>query len=89
MRNFDYLQGLGLTELHAFCAAAEELQTVSPAQSAVNARKALEYIVRSVYVIKDIALPQKASLFELADGEDFREFISWDESFVNSLAARL
>lgn len=78
MRNFDYLQDLGLTELHAFCAAAEELQTVSPAQSAVNARKALDYIVRSVYVIKDIALPQKASLFELADGEDFREFIGDD-----------
>ena len=26
MRNFDYLQDLGLTELHQFCSAAEEPQ---------------------------------------------------------------
>ena len=75
MRNFDYLQDLGLTELHQFCSAAEELQVSNPDLSAISARKALEYLVRSLYVMKNIELPERASLFELVDGEVFRSFI--------------
>ena len=75
MRNFDYLQELGLTELHQFCSAAEEMQVSNPELSAVSARKALEYIVKALYMMKNIEIPERASLFELVDGEDFREFI--------------
>ena len=78
MRNFDYLQDLGLTELHQFCAAAEELQVSNPDLSAISARKALEYMVRSLYVMKNIEIPERASLFELVDGEAFRGFIGDD-----------
>ena len=46
MRNFDYLQELGLSDLHNFCSAAEEMQVSNPELSAISARKALEYIVR-------------------------------------------
>ena len=79
MRNFDYLQELGLTELHQFCSAAEELQVSNPDLSAISARKALEYMVRSLYVMKNIEIPERASLFELVDGEAFREFIGDDK----------
>lgn len=75
MRNFDYLQDLGLTDLHNFCATAEELQISNPDLSAISARKALEYVVRSLYVMKGLEIPERASLFELVDGEVFREFI--------------
>ena len=75
MRNFDYLQELGLTDLHNFCSAAEELQVSNPDLSAISARKALEYIVRSLYLMKNIEIPERASLFELVDGEAFREFV--------------
>ena len=75
MRNFDYLQDLGLTDLHKFCSTAEELQISNPDLSAISARKALEYVVRSLYVKKNIEIPERASLFELVDGEVFREFI--------------
>ena len=75
MRNFDYLQELGLTDLHKFCAAAEELQVSNPDLSAISARKALEYVVRSLYVMKNIEIPERASLFELVDSEVFRGFI--------------
>ncbi|MBR3100776.1 MAG: DEAD/DEAH box helicase family protein [Muribaculaceae bacterium] len=78
MRNFDYLQELGLNDLHNFCSAAEEMQVSNPDLSAVSARKALEYIVRSLYVMKNIEIPERASLFELVDGEVFREFIGDD-----------
>ena len=75
MRNFDYLEELGLTDLHRFCSAAEEMQVSNPDLSAISARKALEYIVRALYVMKHIEIPERASLFELVDGEVFREFI--------------
>ena len=75
MRNFDYLQELGLTDLHNFCSAAEELQVSNPDLSAISARKALEYIVRALYIMKNIEIPERASLFELVDGEAFREFV--------------
>ena len=75
MRNFDFLQELGLTDLHNFCSAAEEMQVSNPDLSAISARKALEYIVRALYVMKHIDVPERVSLFELVDGEVFREFI--------------
>ena len=78
MRNFDYLQELGLYELHNFCAAAEELQVSSPDLSAISARKALEYVVKALYTMKNVEIPERASLFELVDGEVFREFIGDD-----------
>ena len=79
MRNFDYLQALELTDLHRFCAAAEENQVSNPDISAINARRALEYIVRSLYKMKNIAVGERTSLFELVDGEPFREFIGDDK----------
>ena len=84
MRNFDYLQELGLTDLHKFCSSAEELQVSNPELSAVSARKALEYIVRALYLMKNVEIPERASLFELVDGETFREFIG-DERVMMSV----
>ena len=51
------------------------MQVSNPDLSAISARKALEYIVRALYVMKHIEIPERASLFELVDGEVFREFI--------------
>ena len=84
MRNFDYLQELGLNDLHKFCSTAEELQVSNPELSAVSARKALEYIVRALYLMKNVEIPERASLFELVDGEVFREFIG-DERVMMSV----
>ena len=78
MRNFDYIKPLGLDDLHRFCSAAEEHQWGNPDFCAINARKALEYMVRSLYMMKNISTPERASLFELIDGEPFRTFINDD-----------
>ena len=75
MRNFDYLKNLGLDELYRYCAAAEENQVCNPDYSAVNARRALEYITRALYELKNLPVAERTSLFELIDGEPFREFI--------------
>ena len=78
MRNFDYIKDLGLNDLHRFCASAEENQVSNPDISAINARRALEYVVRSLYEMKNIEVAERASLFELVDGEPFKEFIGDD-----------
>lgn len=79
MRNFDYLKELELTDLHRFCAAAEAHQVCNPDISAINARRALEYVVRSLYQMKNIEVSERTSLFELVDGEPFKEFINDDK----------
>ena len=78
MRNFDYIKDLELDALHRFCAAAEENQVCNPDISAINARRALEYIVREIYKMKGIEIKERTSLFELVDGDPFRDFIGDD-----------
>lgn len=84
MRNFDYIQPLGLNDLYRYCSAAEEYQVQDPDYSAVNARRALEYIVKALYFMKHQEISERASLFELIDGEPFRGFIN-DERVMMSV----
>ena len=76
MRNFDYLKQLGLDELHRLCAVAEENQVSNPDLCAIHARKALEYMVVAIYSMKHIEIKEKTSLFQLVDGEPFKNFIN-------------
>ena len=76
MRNFDYLKELELNDLHRFCSSAEELQVSMPDLSAISARRALEYIVHSLYQMKNLNVSERTSLYELVEGEPFKEFIS-------------
>lgn len=76
MRNFDYIKDLGISELYRFCSVAEENQQSNPDISAINARKALEYLTKAIYSLKGIAVSERTSLYELVDGEPFKEFIS-------------
>lgn len=82
MRNFDYIKNLGLIELHQFCSAAEEYQLSKPDFSAINARKALEYIVDVLYFLKKLDRPERATLYELVDNEPFRGFINDDKMMM-------
>lgn len=75
MRNFDYIRELGLEDLYRYCSAAEENQVSNPDVCAINARRALEYIVRALYRMKNIEIGERTSLYELVDGEPFKEFI--------------
>jgi len=79
MRNFDYIKSLGLNDLYGYCCDAEDKLHHSPVDSAVASRRALEYIVKVLYYMKDLEVPEKASLFELVDAEPFCSFISDDK----------
>ncbi|MDO4948199.1 MAG: DEAD/DEAH box helicase family protein [Fibrobacter sp.] len=84
MKNFDYLQTCELIRLHNLCAAAEDNQVNHPDLSAINARRALEYVVKSIYAMKQVAFSERTSLFELIDGEAFRTFIN-DEKVMRAV----
>lgn len=55
MKNFDYLKNYGhMSDLYAYCHTAEVKQVSDPEKSALNARKALEWIVRNIYRMKNV-----------------------------------
>lgn len=82
MRNFDYLKEYAyLEDLYGYCSMAEAMQLYSPDMSALNARRALEWLVRSIYEMKGITVDgerKRASLIELVSGEPFTSFIGDD-----------
>lgn len=82
-RNFDFLSTLSdFAVLYNYCHEAEVNQKSDPKQSALNARFALEYTVKIIYILHNWAIPKRSSLFELVDNEDFRRFINDNELMV-------
>ena len=60
MRNFDYLKELdNLVDLYNYCNAAEVTQVKDPDKSALNSRRALEWLVRAIYEMKGIEVDKK------------------------------
>lgn len=82
MRNFDYLKEIdNLTDLYNYCNAAEVTQVKDPDKSALNSRRALEWLVRAIYEMKGVETDndsRRVSLYELVDGEPFKDFVGDD-----------
>ena len=80
MKNFDYLKPYEhLADLYAYCQTAELKQVSDPEKSALNGRKALEWLVRNIYRMKNIEVSDRTSLYTLIDGEPFRKFVGDDK----------
>ncbi len=78
--NFSYLLKLNnLKELYVFCNDAEEFVLSRPDLSASQSRKALEYLVKLVYQLRNNDIPERSSLFELVTATDFTSFINNEE----------
>ena len=76
MRNFDYLKNNEfLTTLYNYCNEAEVNQVSDPDKSALNARRALEWITRAIYSMKNIQVEERTNLYTLVSGEPFTSFI--------------
>ncbi|NLB48968.1 MAG: DEAD/DEAH box helicase family protein, partial [Erysipelotrichia bacterium] len=83
--NFGYLKNINnLKEFYLFCKDAESFVLSRPDLSAAQSRKALEYLVKLVYQLKNNTVPQRSSLFELLSSEEFTNFIN-DASMINAL----
>ena len=80
MKNFDYLKPYEhLADLYAYCQTAELKQVSDPEKSALNGRKALEWLVRNIYRMKNIEVSDRTSLYTLIDGEPFQKFVGNDK----------
>lgn len=77
MLNFDYLKDIPeLAPLHKLCDLCEQRQYTEPDSAAINARKALEWLVKAIYKMKNAEIPERAKLFDLTVSDTFTEFIA-------------
>lgn len=84
-QNFDFLRTLAdFSVLYEYCHVAESNQKQAPKTSALNARLALEYTVKIIYLLHNWPHAKQANLFELVDYEGFKQFINNPE-LMNAL----
>ncbi|MDD6132234.1 MAG: DUF4145 domain-containing protein, partial [Bacteroidales bacterium] len=77
MLNFDYLKEIPeLAPLHLLCNICEQRQYSEPDSAAINARKALEWLVKAIYKMKAVEPGERASLLELTTADVFADFIA-------------
>lgn len=80
MRNFDIIKDIeGLKTIYRYCATAEDFQVTNPMVSAMQARLALETMVKTVYRLKDWQIGERASLLSLTTDERFTAFINSED----------
>lgn len=77
MLNFDYLKNIPeLAPLHKLCDLCEQRQYSEPDSAAINARKALEWLVKAIYTMKGVEIPERAKLYELTVSDTYADFIA-------------
>ena len=80
MLNFDFLDGKkGFTRLHQYCHTAEITQKSNPSESALNSRRALEYMVDIIYFLKSLPTVEHESLYNKVTKTEFVEYINDDD----------
>lgn len=76
MFNFDYLKEIPeLAKLHQHCDQCEQRHYTDPVSSALNARVALEWLVKAIYALKNQEIGERATLLELTRSDMFMEFL--------------
>lgn len=74
MLNFDYLKQIPeLAPLHQLCNLCEQRQYTEPDSAAINARKALEWIVKAIYKMKGVERGERTSLLQLTTADVFAD----------------
>ena len=77
MYNFDYLKDIPeLAPLHGLCDLCEQRQYTDPDSAAINARKALEWLVKAIYRMKGVEPGERTGLFQLTTADVFTDFIA-------------
>lgn len=86
MKNFDYLKDIeALKDLYGFCSAAEDTQQTNHDVCALNCRRALEWIVKAIYTLKNVEVEKRTPLLELITGEPFMQFIGDDDCMLMAI----
>ena len=82
-KNFDYILQLaeyvpGFKKLHAYCDKAESFQTTYPEESANNARKALEWLLKNMLKMRNVPVGEHDMLNQLLQQPETYAFIDHD-----------
>ncbi len=83
MKNFDFIQLLAeqipsFSKLHAYCDKAEIFQCSFPEESAGNARKALEWLVKNHLAMAQVELNKHETLNDMLKRPEIDAFINYD-----------
>ena len=83
MKNFDFIQLLAqhipsFSQLHAYCDKAEIFQSSFPEESATNARKALEWLVKNHLTMASVTLEKHETLNDMLKRPEIDAFIDYD-----------
>ncbi len=82
--NFDYLKAFSkLNKLYEYCSEAEEFAVYKPNISATSARKAMEYIVKSIF-ISLFGQDYGFNVFEMTNSPSFIEYVN-DETLIHTI----
>ena len=83
--NFNYLNNKkGFEDLYNLCCDAENLVFDKPNLSAISSRKAIEYVVRFIYVAYLKTFTQDMILIDMINDSKFKDFIN-DDQLINSI----
>lgn len=79
MTNFDYLRDIEpLHDLYTFCQGAEASMESDHDACALHCRRGLEWLVKTIYTLKNAEIGERKPLYELMTGEPFVEFLEDD-----------
>lgn len=83
MKNFDFIKKLAevipaFNQLHAYCDKAEIFQKAFPEESAANARKALEWLVKNHLAMANVTLDTHETLSQMIKRPEIDAFINED-----------
>ncbi|MBR4265037.1 MAG: DEAD/DEAH box helicase family protein [Bacteroidales bacterium] len=90
MKNFDFIQLLAqhipsFAQLHKYCDKAEIFQCTYPEESATNARKALEWLVKQHLAMKHVVTEKHETLNEMLKRPEMDDFADGDYVFERNI----
>lgn len=90
MKNFDFIKKLAeeipaFHQLHAYCDKAEIFQKAFPEESAANARKALEWLVKNHLAMANVTLEPHETLNNMLKRPQIDAFINEDWEFEQNM----
>ena len=90
MKNFDFITSIAekipsFSQLHAYCDKAEIFQKAFPEESANNARKALEWLVKNHLAMADVSMDPHETLNNMLKRPEIDAFIDHDWQFEQDM----
>lgn len=87
MKNFDFIKKLeeeipAFHQLHAYCDKAEIFQKAFPEDSATNARKALEWLVKNHLAMAKVTLEPHETLSQMLKRPEIDAFVNEDWELI-------